>query len=378
MSKILGLSAVLPGLLTAMLALPVNVTAGENELPYPMKVPLELSERLYQELTAQERALNQERNHLSPQYKKHNAECTVVEQGTPQAQQCLKTKEQLTPKISKYLERIAAHTKAVDMANRRNCQETQVLYELHQLEKILVSSKDQQARRLLKNKIVLNEKLLDKIRSDERIKDTAIQQLLPANVDCSKIGTDWYQHSPQAVMGSLSERLPGEAFIKYRDRWFRIGADTPIGIGDEIRTGPKDPIRVDLRDGSAVELGPNTTIVMQEEGLLAKLKSHFGKLHAIVKKRLNRRFVVRFSDCSYSVKGTEFTIEADREGSTIIMVFEGAVEFSGHDSSTSPVTIVAGQRAVVLPQGVIQSLDKVDLNQFVRWWETGMEESHSP
>lgn len=377
MPKILRLSAELLYLLTAMLVLPIEVTAGDDELPYPVKVPLELRETLYEGLAAQERALNRERGLIQPSYTKHNVECGQVEKGTPQEQACLLSKEQLQPKIKMYLERIAAHRNAVDGAKRRNCQEIQVLYELHHLEKTLAATKDPQAAHHIRSQTVLHEKRLDEIRSAETNKDTAVQQLLPANVDCSKVDKVWYSPLIRTAKGAATGRFQGKVYIEYRGGQVRFDPNVPIVPGDKIITGTDGRVRLVWSDGSRVEMGPNSTFTVRDETDWT-FESRFGLLYYKLKQMKNRRYKVRAGAIMGGVRGTEFTIESKEDEPAIITVLEGAFQVYGQDESWQQELITAGQQAVISPQGTVQSIGKVDLSLFARWWETGLGEAHSP
>ncbi len=138
-----------------------------------------------------------------------------------------------------------------------------------------------------------------------------------------------------------------------------MNAVTPIPVATSVG------IRHDLQleDGSQVEVGPASQIVVQLSEQRRQIELEQGAAYFRVAKDKSRPFEVRINSASVVAVGTEFNI--DKTATHIeVTVYEGAVEVRDQ-SANRPQLLRAGERALISPTG-IQRLS-VNVQQIVDW-----------
>ncbi len=171
------------------------------------------------------------------------------------------------------------------------------------------------------------------------------------------------------VAGDLQIRKSGEGdWIKYDQ--------TGLNSGDEIKTGNSSNAVIETPDSDKIAVKPNSELTIREwtagENYSVELLS--GELHAQVEKS-NRTFEVRTPAVVTSVRGTEFTVNVENDGTTTVMAFEGAVSVTDITSNNG-ITLVANQSITVpnTPTGLTQEqmlgrVTRVPTETLDKWWE---------
>ena len=122
-----------------------------------------------------------------------------------------------------------------------------------------------------------------------------------------------------ASAGVTISELKGVARVRRPNTvsWNEVPAHYVLAPGDELKTdrGAKATLLFD--DGSRVEVGPNSSYLLEEsEAGKSSMSLSFGKLRAWVTKATARRFAVRTPTAVCSVRGTEFGVDVGRDGAT--------------------------------------------------------------
>jgi hypothetical protein len=102
----------------------------------------------------------------------------------------------------------------------------------------------------------------------------------------------------------------------------------PHGLvsGDSVRTGSRAKATILFDDNSRIELAANGSFTLdtsapgQSGGALG-----FGRLRAFIEKLGSRRFVVRTPTAVCSVRGTEFQVDVNQGGKTVIDLYKGVL-----------------------------------------------------
>lgn len=149
-----------------------------------------------------------------------------------------------------------------------------------------------------------------------------------------------------AVEGAVEFKSAGAAdYVKL------AGAPSPLSPGDHLRTGPRGRAAVMLRDGSRLEVGQSTVFTVEnDDPSYISILLSLGRLRAAVSKRPGRLFQIASPSAVAAVRGTEFTMEARIDGTSLVEVAFGQVSVYGHkdgDPIGKEVLLRAGQRVNV-------------------------------
>ncbi len=152
----------------------------------------------------------------------------------------------------------------------------------------------------------------------------------------------------QALIRSLS----GSAELNSTDQktWHAAKPGEKIAGGQTLRTRPRSRARLEMADGSRVEVYPNSQINMDNlKATSPSLSVTIGKLKAWVTKNMTRRsFQVHTPVAVCSVRGTEFTVSVGENGKSDIEVTEGLVGVRREDGSGEEVPVGAGERLNII------------------------------
>ena len=109
------------------------------------------------------------------------------------------------------------------------------------------------------------------------------------------------------------------------DRWNLVkSVPQDLQGGDTVRTGVRASATLSFDDGSKVDLGPNSSFILEESSSgRSRIKLSFGSLRAFVQKLQARQFQVRTPTAVCSVRGTEFRVEVQNGGRTVIDLYKG-------------------------------------------------------
>ena len=126
-----------------------------------------------------------------------------------------------------------------------------------------------------------------------------------------------------------------------------------LNPGDRIDTRGGGRVVIDLSDGSMVVVSPESIVTLKDYRAAASLRELFGITLGMVRVRINHfagkpnPYRMNSPTASIAVRGTEFSIEVDAEGTTRVVVFEGAVEVVSLTNPERRVLIEAGRGVLV-------------------------------
>jgi hypothetical protein len=126
-----------------------------------------------------------------------------------------------------------------------------------------------------------------------------------------------------------------------------------LNPGDRIDTRGGGRVVIDLSDGSIVVVAPESIVTLKDYRAAASLRELFGIALGMVRVRINHfagkpnPYRMNSPTASIAVRGTEFSIEVDAEGTTQVVVFEGAVEVVSLTDPDRRVLIEAGRGVLV-------------------------------
>ena len=126
-----------------------------------------------------------------------------------------------------------------------------------------------------------------------------------------------------------------------------------LNPGDRIDTRGGGRVVIDLSDGSMVVVSPESIVTLKDYRAAASLRELFGITLGMVRVKINHfggkpnPYRMNSPTASIAVRGTEFSIEVDTEGTTRVVVFEGAVEVASITNPDRRVLIEAGRGVLV-------------------------------
>lgn len=134
-------------------------------------------------------------------------------------------------------------------------------------------------------------------------------------------------------------------------QWVSVTRYFAVMPGTEVRTGRSSRAVLTFDDRSRVEIGPNSVYVLEDGGAnRASMRFNLGAMRAWVNKTLSQRFTVRTPTAVASVRGTEFGVTVQQNGSTNIDLFKGILGVS--DNKGGETELQAGQKIQVDSQGL--------------------------
>ncbi|MGM0508816.1 MAG: FecR family protein [Fusobacteriota bacterium] len=164
------------------------------------------------------------------------------------------------------------------------------------------------------------------------------------------------------VTGEVRE-LRGQAVMKNDEEevWKQIFKGMEISEGSTIVTMENSQVKIELLDGSIVDLRPKTQAYFktlrqnpdQKELTETGIKLFMGKIYSNVKKIVDTgsKYKVETSSATAGVRGTKFTVSVDDLGETQTEVYEGVVEFFSNQSPDNLIQVMANERAKISSNG---------------------------
>ncbi len=139
----------------------------------------------------------------------------------------------------------------------------------------------------------------------------------------------------QSARGRVEIQVGGEGSWKAIGRGVREASP-----GDHIRTGPKGSVYIVTDDGARISLGPKTEIVIQEPERPRGWRVTLGRVWAAITGA--GRLEVRAPGAIAAAEGTTFQIDVSEDGTTVLTVAEGRVQFYNELGS---VTVLGAQQS---------------------------------
>lgn len=132
----------------------------------------------------------------------------------------------------------------------------------------------------------------------------------------------------------------------------------PVLVNELVKTGPNARVTIHLKDGSGIEVKPESTIkmaVLQVNGpdRNVRIEVKSGGITADVRKASElSKFEASTRVAVASVRGTKFRFGAEAEGGARLETLEGVVAIaSATDPNAQPIDVPAGQGSLVSPEG---------------------------
>ena len=141
-----------------------------------------------------------------------------------------------------------------------------------------------------------------------------------------------------------------------RKTWQPAAAGRVIVPGDRIRTGESSVVTLSFFDGSTSSLEAKTELAVsqlssQRDGGSKTIVLHqgMGQTHNRVQRLLDpaSRFEIETPTAVTAVRGTEYTIAVEADGTTIVVVIEGRVAVTAQGIT---IVVHAGQETTVQPE----------------------------
>lgn len=174
--------------------------------------------------------------------------------------------------------------------------------------------------------------------------------------------------------GAVLTGISGEVKIRTAEgelKSCRLGAT--LNPGDTVITGANSKVVIKFPDDDRIELGSMShfTIRDYEKGIFGLL---IGKIRALIKGKLVK-YQVETPTAVMAVRGTEFTINVDDDGTTTVVVLEGIVEV--RDLTSNSIVLLEAFQMITVPkipggfeqQDMLERVTIVDPGSISRWWE---------
>ncbi len=145
---------------------------------------------------------------------------------------------------------------------------------------------------------------------------------------------------------------------------------TVLKTGDQVRTGKSSRARIAYLDGYQIILGSATIVTIEDAD------DHiFELLLGKIKLSVQKRFEIRTPSFAMAIRGTEFTVSADEDGTTTVMVLDGSVEVQDRTSGSG--ILLQPRDMITLPktpgglteQEMLARVKVVQTESIDRWWE---------
>lgn len=213
------------------------------------------------------------------------------------------------------------------------------------------------------DKYVLNENKLIKEKNNNT---TTINQLYSLS---NKIPS----HKNHLVSG-ISTSCSGKTIIKHTDGTQSKCSNEVMALmkGDIIETSDNSRNRMYIFDEALrLDVEDAAIISMQEETVgditIECLKLFEGKIYNKIKK-MQKKFEVRGPAWAMAIRGTEYEINVNKEGETIVHLFEGEVEID-NTITKEKTSLKPGQKITITKDGKSTGPVEFDIKEIKQWWE---------
>jgi hypothetical protein len=170
------------------------------------------------------------------------------------------------------------------------------------------------------------------------------------------------------VSGGGGIMKKGGKFMDLRESSGRIYLEA----GDTFMTHPNSKVEVQVLEGNgSIIAGPNSRFVVADDGVeesVNLLEGAFRMVKAKVR-GCSKKFEVRTSGGTCSVRGTEFTVNVAKDESSEIVLLEGQLEIQPI-GTTNTIPLEAGQRLRLSKSGLMPAPENINTNTIARWWDS--------
>jgi len=157
------------------------------------------------------------------------------------------------------------------------------------------------------------------------------------------------QRTGDTAPAATVARLEGFVDILHpgADEWTPLAAGEPVSPGDTIETGPEGVVELNMPDGSALLVGPSSSITINEIGTVEvtglttnSFQLLKGKIRAIVPRLTGSRslFIINTENVSVGVRGTDFFESFDPDTTTTYLLgLDGCVSMTPREGAAFDV-----------------------------------------
>jgi len=173
-------------------------------------------------------------------------------------------------------------------------------------------------------------------------------------------GIFWINLSAQAavnVSGTLTVYQPTASLARGTGAYSPAVTGKQVQAGDSVKTDTKGRASVQLPDGTLTRMASNTEITLDSAHFTKNGSLHDAKIIEKVGRTLTSvrhlvagaTFQVAGQSAVASVRGTKFEVYIKADGTMIVKLFDGELDFDGKNH----VHLTSGQQATADPQGNI-------------------------
>ncbi len=160
------------------------------------------------------------------------------------------------------------------------------------------------------------------------------------------------------------------------DTWVPARNSQSLFEGDELRTHDGGRCELMLERGTRlIRMESNSSLVVpmipKKVGRWEVIK---GRFWILIEELLTGKVEIRTPNAIAGVKGTEFEIIVEEDGTSIFNVIDGVVEVSDINE-TKTVTVNAGETAICKRQGLPSDPEPLNIDSADKWWESFLEET---
>lgn len=139
-----------------------------------------------------------------------------------------------------------------------------------------------------------------------------------------------------------------------------------IKPNEPIKTDKRTQLEITMPSKDVIKVAQNTEAVIRSESLIQIVK---GKIHSVIKKlQPKTKFEVKTPTSGFSVRGTEYTVEVEDDGTTTLTVLDGEVEFSDKEMKKT-VIVKRNQKSACKPVGLPSDPVEIKPKLIPKWWE---------
>lgn len=161
----------------------------------------------------------------------------------------------------------------------------------------------------------------------------------------------------QSAQGRVEIQVRGEG------AWLPVQRGTRVAsAGDRIRTGPNGSVYIVRDEGHRIALGPNTEVILREPDKPRGLRVLIGRALAFLTGR--GRLEVRAPGAIAAAEGTVFQVDVAADGTTVLTVSEGQVEFF---NDLGAVSVSESQQSTAKPGQPPSRPIAVDPSTLMAW-----------
>jgi len=162
---------------------------------------------------------------------------------------------------------------------------------------------------------------------------------------------------------AVDQSLAGEL---YKVKVIKNNFPEKIKPNKLIKTDRKTHLEITMPSKDVIKVSQNTEVVIRSESLIEVVK---GKIHNLIKKlKPKTKFYIQTPAAIAGVRGTEYVLEVEDDGTTTIIVLDGEVELSDKDNKKT-VIVKKNQKSVVKTGDLPPSPEGIDPKNIFKWWE---------